>query len=101
MVRPSGRALAGDTAVERQAVCTIANLVEMVELHDKLLDEQGLAPLVALAVTDDVDTKASVCVCVCVCVRACILGVCVGMRVCVCVVCATIGSFHAHARLPH
>ena len=50
--------LSGDEEVEKQAVCTIANLVEMVELHDKILEEDGLAPLIALAMANDMNTKA-------------------------------------------
>ncbi len=50
-------ALSGDTEVESQSVCAIANIVEMVELHDKLLSENGLAPLVALAKGETVSIK--------------------------------------------
>ena len=50
--------LSGDEEVEKQAVCTLANLVEMVELHDKILEEDGLAPLIALATANDMNTKA-------------------------------------------
>ena len=50
-----------DVEVEKQAVCTIANLVEMVELHDKLLEEHGLMPLIALSAADDVGTKGEAC----------------------------------------
>ena len=42
-------------------MCTIANLVEMVELHDKLLEEDGLAPLIALAISNDPDTQGESC----------------------------------------
>ena len=49
--------LSGDTEVERHACCNIANLMEMAELHGRLLEERGLAPLVALALSDDLNTK--------------------------------------------
>jgi hypothetical protein len=50
-------ALSGDSEVESQSVCAIANVVEMVELHDKLMAENGLAPIVALAKGDNVAIK--------------------------------------------
>ena len=53
--------LSGDDEVEKQAISTVANLVEMVELHDKLLEEDGLAPLIALAMGNDLNTKGEAC----------------------------------------
>ncbi len=44
-----------------QAVCCLANLMEIVELHDKLIEEQGLAPLIALVLSDDLHTKGEAC----------------------------------------
>ena len=38
--------LSGDTEVERHATCTVANLMENVDLHVRLLEERGLPPLV-------------------------------------------------------
>ena len=35
----------------------MANLVELAELHGRLLEERGLAPLVALALSEDTNTK--------------------------------------------
>ena len=53
--------LSGDPEVERQACCTIANLMEMVELHSKLLQEQGLAAIIVLAGSDDINSKGEAC----------------------------------------
>ncbi|CAM9299409.1 unnamed protein product, partial [Discosporangium mesarthrocarpum] len=41
--------MCGDPEVERHACCTIANLMEMSELHNRLLEERGVSPLVALS----------------------------------------------------
>ena len=49
--------MCGDTEVERHSCCTIANLMEMVELHSHLLEENGITPLIALAVSDDLNCK--------------------------------------------
>lgn len=49
--------LSGDPAVEEYACSTLANLVELHELHDKLLRENGLASIMALAVTKDLNTR--------------------------------------------
>lgn len=49
--------LSGDVETERHACCTIANLVELAELHGRLLEERGLPPLVSLALSDDLNTK--------------------------------------------
>jgi hypothetical protein len=38
--------LSGDTEVERHATCAVANLMENVDLHVRLLEERGLPPLV-------------------------------------------------------
>ena len=42
----------GDTNVELHACCAIANLVESMDVHPRLLKEQGVAPLVALCSPD-------------------------------------------------
>ena len=42
--------LSGDVETERHACCSVANLVELAELHGRLLEERGLAPLVACLV---------------------------------------------------
>ena len=48
-----GLMLSGDRVVERHAVCGAANLMEMPELHSRLVEERGISPLVALAASDD------------------------------------------------
>ena len=49
--------LSGDKEVERHACITIANLIEMVNIHDRFLEERGLPPIVALAVSSTTDEK--------------------------------------------
>ena len=49
--------LLGDMEVERHACCTIANLVEMIEVHSRLLEERGLPPLISASISDDLNTK--------------------------------------------
>ena len=53
--------ISGDELVEKHAVCTLANLCEMVELHDKILKEEGLAPILSLAKSADIRTKGEAC----------------------------------------
>ncbi|KAJ1379334.1 hypothetical protein B484DRAFT_412405 [Ochromonadaceae sp. CCMP2298] len=48
-----GLMLSGDHIIERHAVCAAANLMEMPELNQRLIEERGVAPLVALASNDD------------------------------------------------
>ncbi|CAN0545146.1 unnamed protein product, partial [Ectocarpus sp. 8 AP-2014] len=43
--------------VERHACCTIANLMEMSELHNRLLEERGLPPLIALSRSGDINSR--------------------------------------------
>ena len=54
----------GDVIIERHAVCTAANLMEMPELHSRLLEERGIPPLVALCCNEDVNSKGEACRCV-------------------------------------
>lgn len=55
--------LSGDAAVEEFACSTLANLVELHELHDKLIRENGLASIMALAVAKDLNTRSEACRC--------------------------------------
>ena len=48
--------LSGDTEVERHATCAVANLMENVDLHVRLLEERP-GPLGGLALSDDLNTK--------------------------------------------
>jgi hypothetical protein len=45
---------------QRHAVCAIANLMEMMELHSQFLEAKGVPPLVALATVEDPHTKGEV-----------------------------------------
>ena len=49
--------MCGDPEVERHACCTAANLMEMPELHSRLLEERGLAPIIALTRSEDVHSR--------------------------------------------
>eukprot|EP00940_MAST-03C_sp_MAST-3C-sp2_P002171 g2171.t1 len=49
--------------VERMALCTLANLAEVVELHSHLIRENGLDPILALAYSDDPVTRGEGCRC--------------------------------------
>lgn len=53
--------LDGDSEVEHKAVTAVANLMEMVELHEFLMKADGLGPLVALLLSDDILTKGEAC----------------------------------------
>ena len=53
----------GDHIIERHAVCAAANLMEMAELNSRLIEERGVAPLVALASNDDPNSRGEACRC--------------------------------------
>lgn len=53
----------GDHIIERHAVCAAANLMEMSELNSRLIEERGVAPLVALASNDDPNSRGEACRC--------------------------------------
>ena len=50
--------------IERHAVCAAANLMEGVELHSRMLEDRGVPPLVALALSDDPSARGEACRCV-------------------------------------
>ena len=50
--------------IERHAVCAAANLMEGVELHSRMLEDRGIPPLVALALSDDPSARGEACRCV-------------------------------------
>lgn len=58
-----GLMLSGDILIERHAVCAAANLMEMIELHGRLMEERGVPPLVALASNDDPNSRGEACRC--------------------------------------
>ena len=58
-----GLMLSGDHIIERHAVCAAANLMEMSELNSRLIEERGVAPLVALASNDDPNSRGEACRC--------------------------------------
>lgn len=49
--------------IERHAVCAAANLMEMAELNSRLIEERGVAPLVALASNEDPNSRGEACRC--------------------------------------
>jgi len=53
----------GDVIVERHAVCCAANLMETLELNGRLVEERGVAPLVALASNQDANSRGEACRC--------------------------------------
>jgi predicted metallopeptidase len=53
----------GDVIVERHAVCGAANLMEMQELNGRFIEERGVAPLVALAKSQDANSRGEACRC--------------------------------------
>ena len=54
----------GDIVIERHAVCASANLMENSALHSRMLEDRGLPPLVALALSDDASSRGEACRCV-------------------------------------
>ena len=58
-----GLMLSGDTIIERHSVCAAANLMEMSELHGRLIEERGVPPLVALATNNDPNSRGEACRC--------------------------------------
>lgn len=58
-----GLMLSGDTIVERHAVCAASNLMESMELNSRLIEERGVAPLVALASNEDPNSRGEACRC--------------------------------------
>ena len=58
-----GLMLSGDSIIERHAVCAAANLMEMSELHARLIEERGIPPLVALASNEDPNARGEACRC--------------------------------------
>lgn len=58
-----GLMLSGDNVVERHAVCAAANLMETIELNSRLIEERGVAPLVALASNEDANSRGEACRC--------------------------------------
>ena len=44
-------------------MCAAANLMEMSELNSRLIEERGVAPLVALASNDDPNSRGEACRC--------------------------------------
>ena len=49
--------ISGDPEVERHSCCTLANLVEVTELHHRILEENGVPPLVSIFSSDDLNCK--------------------------------------------
>ena len=50
--------------IERHAVCASANLMENLGLHSRMLEDRGLPPLVALALSDDPSSRGEACRCI-------------------------------------
>ena len=55
-----GLMLSGDFIIERHSVCACANLMETIELNARLIEERGVAPLVALASNNDPNSRGEV-----------------------------------------
>lgn len=58
-----GLMLSGDLIIERHAVCAAANLMEMQELHARLTEERGVAPIVAISASLDANSRGEACRC--------------------------------------
>ena len=58
-----GLMLSADIVIERHAVCPAGNLMEMMELHSRLMEQRGVPPLVALAANDDSNSRGESCRC--------------------------------------
>eukprot|EP00753_Platysulcus_tardus_P011177 PLAT3273.9.p1 GENE.PLAT3273.9~~PLAT3273.9.p1 ORF type:complete len:3983 (+),score=2360.32 PLAT3273.9:40-11988(+) len=54
-------AMSGDPPRERAACSTMANLLELVELHDRFVASGGLIPLVAMLQAVDAETRSEAC----------------------------------------
>ena len=52
--------ISNDLEVERHACCTIANLLEFMDIHERFLSEKGLAPMLSLAKSNDLVCKGEV-----------------------------------------
>lgn len=49
--------MSGDHIIERHACCTMANLTEMVEIHPRLLEEEGLPSITSMFASKDLNCK--------------------------------------------